>query len=91
MTKESGQSHEDPRFADRREEFECEECRKWTGKPLVPIRQATELLRSQGAKGFKLSHGCHYRKDEKGKLHHIPMTVLETADGKVIEYIPELP
>ena len=90
MTKKSGESPEGPRFADWREEFECEECRKWTGKPPVPIRQATELLRAQGVKGFKLSHGCHYRKDAKGNLHHIPITVLETAD-ETIEYVPELP
>jgi len=82
---------EDPRFAGWRAEFTCEECRSWTGKPPIPIAQAYPLLRARGLKDFKLSHACHFRKGSDGQVHHIPITVLETADGQTIEWYPELP
>lgn len=91
MTKQQSSNPEDSKFAGWREEFECEECRKWTGKPPIPIRQATELLLSQGHQDFTLSHGCHYLKGPDGKVHHIPITALETADGQTVTWIPEVP
>ncbi len=67
---------------DWREEFDCEECRKWTGKPPVPIGEASRLLRANGVRDFKLVHGCHLRVGPDGRQHHIPTTVLELPKGR---------
>jgi len=74
-----------------RKEFECEECRGWTGKPPVPIAQASEFLRARCVRDFKLSHSCHLRVASDGSTEHIPSTVLELPDGTTTQWIPELP
>lgn len=74
-----------------RDEFDCEECRKWTGKPPVPIKEAARLLRTNGVIDFQLTHACYLRVDRDGNRHHIPSTVLELPDGSTTQWIPELP
>lgn len=91
MTQKKDKIPEDPKFAGWREEYECEKCRAWTGQPPVPVRQGTELAKSLGLRDFRLTHACHFRTGPDGRKHHIPTTVLETADGQVVHWIPEIP
>ncbi len=91
MNHRKREDREDPRFAGWRDEFDCEQCRSWKGRPPVPIRQATEMLLAQGYRGFRLAHGCHFATDRHGRTHHIPITILETADGQTTTWIPKLP
>ena len=91
MTRNVAGNNEDPRFVGWRDEFTCEACRSWTGKPPIPIAQADLMLREAGVKDFKLSHACRLRTGSDGQVLHIPITVLKTADGQTVEWYPELP
>lgn len=77
--------------SDWRDEFDCEECRRWTGKPPVPIGEASQLLRANGVTEFELVHACYLRVGRDGSHHHIPTTILELPDGTTTQWIPELP
>ena len=74
---------------DWRSEFDCEECRRWSGKPPVPIREATALLRESGLRDFELVHACCFREAAHGAVLHIPTTVLR-VDGSETQWIPEV-
>lgn len=70
-----------------RSELTCGDCRRWEGKPPVPVREARGLLWESGLRDFELSHACHVRSDADGIIRHIPITVLRTG-GVEIELIP---
>ncbi len=74
---------------DWRSEFECDECRAWQGRPPVPIREARELLESQGLRDFELVHACLLRKSKDGGSDHVPTTALR-AGGVETQWIPEM-
>jgi hypothetical protein len=82
---------------DWRDEFECETCRAWTGKPplALAIVEASFRERFPGVP-FRVSHACHLRTDGEGNRHHIPTTVIEIGGrieegGSYHQWIPELP
>ena len=89
MSEKDRQGSGQGKFTDWRVEFDCEECRKWTGKPPVPIAQASEYLQARGVRDFKLVHACHLRVGADGRTHHIPSTVLELPGGSTTQWIPE--
>ena len=89
-TLDQGQGARDA-FDNWREEFACEECRAWTGKPPIPIYAVEQEVREElGSTEFKLSHACYLCVDADGNHHHIPTTVLEWPGGRH-QWIPELP
>jgi hypothetical protein len=90
MTRQDAREESDA-VHDWREEFECAECRAWTGKPPVPIYGVEEEVREElGPIEFKLSHACYLCVDADGNHYHVPTTVLEWPGGRH-QWIPELP
>lgn len=76
---------------DWRDEFTCESCRAWTGKPPMRIRDVqTEVLKRFPGAEYKVEHGCHFRKGRDGAILHIPTTTLD-LDGQSFEWLPEVP